>query len=792
MNNLGFGNKGNTFSITSVSKNKSLIMVIYLLLLLGLIIILPLYQYKYIHTWSPSATENKLYIPLVERTPESVLVNLPCNTLKGDTYDWILEFKGGTAFQIFKDQKIGILVGNSSRSESKIYYFDKIESEDSSCNVEVKYTKSTHSVQVSNADFTSTSNLEADLKVEILNNVLINENYADKGISLIIETIPPSDVSETPIRNIIHMNFLIVLIFSISLFVRRFKSSEFKKNLYFLITDKYFYFVTLTLLVLNAVLPQNMDDGWRITESSLLRETGIYNNYIVPSPLPTGRLLALINSVFLSTNSFYLMRLPSVFAIALIWLVSVLTINKLFEGKLNLVLVKKYVSFLVILFSSAFLIGLRAEVYIALLLSLSILVIVYEKQLTKISTFQLLLTFSGLSLAIHQSGLSIAAVCLLYGLLNFKDLFRLPFILNPILLIAISSIGLAIFYTNNAYSIFQSLRIYSSKFDEARIFGDVATLNPLMELERFLNIFSYKHGLFTFASLLLFLSIIFLTYLLINRIIPNSERRLVIFILCSFLAIFLMPSKWAWYYMVYLPLPILGLFFFIVYLNKIKVTIWLTLLTLLTLVSVRNQNLEYNLAPIVNVNLNNFFEVYTLIFQVSAFFLFLFLLVFIVRLLGRFSYISTSLRLFQTLNLLIVSSFLILLGYKITPLLLDSQTNNRWSFIKQNILFNSPNSCGLFSEFGVQYKTVMNSLDDYPYAPCFKPLLFNYGVWDYPEIIFQSFNILDQQRLGYEIKIESSTCINDYSNRYEEICIYRTAKNIVNSSVKSDVKYPQY
>jgi hypothetical protein len=535
-----------------------------------------------------------------------------------------------------------------------------------------------------------------------------------------------------------------------------------------------------------------MDDGWRITESSLLRETGIYNNYIVPSPLPTGRLLALINSVFLSTNSFYLMRLPSVFTIALIWLLSVLTINKLFEGKLNLVLVKKYVSFLVILFSSAFLIGLRGEVYIALLLSLSILVIVYEKQLNKISTFQLLLTFSGLSLAIHQSGLSIAAVCLMYGLLNFKDLFRLPFILNPILLIAISSIGLAIFYANNAYSIFQSLRIYSSKFDEARIFGDVATLNPLMELERFLNIFSYKHGLFTFASLLMFLSIIFLTYLLINRIIPNSERRLVIFILCSFLAIFLMPSKWAWYYMVYLPLPILGLFFFIVYFKKIKVTIWLTLLTLLPMIAVRNQNLEYNLAPIINVNLNNFFKVYTLVFQVSTFFLFLFLLVFIVRLLGRFSYISTSLRLFQTLNLLIVSSFLILLGYKITPLLLDSQTNNRWSFIKQNILFNSPNSCGLFSEFGVQYKTVMNSLDDYPYAPCFKPLLFNYGVWDYPEIIFQSFNILDQQRLGYEIKIESSTCINDYSNRYEEICVYRTAKNIVNSSVKSDVKYPQY
>ncbi len=126
MNNLGFGNKRSTFSLTTVSKNNSIIIVIYLLLLLGLIIILPLYQHKYIHTWSPSATENKLYIPLVERTPESVLVNLPCNTLKGDTYDWILEFKGGTAFQIFKDQKIGILVGNSSRSEVKFIILIKL------------------------------------------------------------------------------------------------------------------------------------------------------------------------------------------------------------------------------------------------------------------------------------------------------------------------------------------------------------------------------------------------------------------------------------------------------------------------------------------------------------------------------------------------------------------------------------------------------------------------------------------------------------------------------------------
>ena len=62
---------------------------------------------------------------MVEQVPESVAISIPCKVLKSDDYDWLLEFRGGTAFQVFKDKNIGVLVGDSTRSTSTIYNFEK-------------------------------------------------------------------------------------------------------------------------------------------------------------------------------------------------------------------------------------------------------------------------------------------------------------------------------------------------------------------------------------------------------------------------------------------------------------------------------------------------------------------------------------------------------------------------------------------------------------------------------------------------------------------------------------------
>ena len=274
------------------------------------------------------------------------------------------------------------------------------------------------------------------------------------------------------------------------------------------------------------------------------------------------------------------MRLPSVLLLLLIWLSSVIAIKKLFENQIKETQIKKYVSFMTVLYSSAFLLGLRGEVYIASLLSLAFLVIIFEEKLSKINTFCTLLVLTAMGISIHQSGLSIAIVCLVYAALNLRKVFTQTLLTNPILIIAICVSGLTIFYTNNLFSMYRSLQLYSNKFDEVRIFGDVATFNPLAEINRLLNVFSYGHGLFTFATLFLFASIVFLAYILSRRVLSKSESSLVLVMLASFLAIFLMPSKWAWYYMIYLPISILGLFFYLVYFLRIKRNFLLILLSI--------------------------------------------------------------------------------------------------------------------------------------------------------------------------------------------------------------------
>jgi hypothetical protein len=765
-----------------VKQTFAISLLIYSLTLLILICLLPLNQKKYTHSWSSSIKENKLYIPLVEQVPENVTINIPCEVVKSDDYDWLLEFRGGTAFQVFKDKNIGVLVGDSTRSTSTIYNFEKSLSLGSDCMLNIQYAKSSHSLQIDQGTSSQKIELSVDARVEILNHILINPNYASEGISLLVETVPPSDVSESNIRKYIHLNFLIIFISYVIFLTNKQRIFSQTKNISRWFVDKYFVLTFIFLITLSLILPQNMDDGWRITEASLLKETGIYNNYIVPSPLPTGRLHAYINSLFLSTNNFALMRLPSVILLLIIWLSSVIAIKKLFGNQIVDTQIKKYVSFIIVLYSSAFLIGLRGEIYIASLLSLSFLVIIFEEKLSKINTFCTLLVLTALAISIHQSGLSVAVACLFYAALNLKKIFTPTLSTNPILIIAICVSGLTIFYTNNLFTMYRSMQLYSSKFDEVRIFGDVATLNPLAEINRLLNVFSYGHGLFTFAALLLFASIVFLAYILSRRVLSKSESYLVLIMLASFLAIFLMPSKWAWYYMIYLPMSILGLFFFLVYFLRIKRNFLLILLPFIPLVSVLTQNLEYELAPIVNINLDIFYIFFRLLFGVIIVLILLFIAFLSIQILFKKSKNINYVDYLKSLNLLYFLIILILVSFKTTPLVLDSLDIDGNSFIKQNISFKSSQSCGIFSELGLQQNTVTNSLDDYPYVPCFKPLLFEDGVWNYPEYIIQSFNILDQQRLGFEIIIEKSTCFTDYSSRYENFCVFKTAENFGGSS----------
>jgi hypothetical protein len=313
-----------------------------------------------------------------------------------------------------------------------------------------------------------------------------------------------------------------------------------------------------------------------------------------------------------------------------------------------------------------------------------------------------------------------------------------------------------------------------------------------MEFKRLMNVFSYQQGLFTFASVLVLISVLFLVYLYFSRITIRTEKYFILLVLCSFVAIFLTPSKWAWYYMSYLPIVIVGLFFLINYFLKLNIHLWLIIIPLILSLSILNQTLQYDFAPIINFDITNFILLFNNLFLLcSVLLLFIFILL-LYKVSGKRSSTQSNIKLFQSSNWIVLFSFSILLLYVISPLVLDYRKNNRWSFINQNLSLNPSSACGLFSDFGVQSHVVIDNLDNYAFFPCFKPLLFEYGVWQYPEFIIQSFNFLDQQRLGDEIIIEASTCVKDNSFRYDEICVYETSDNKVDSSIKSISYSRQY
>ena len=126
---------------------------IYSLILLTFIVALPLNQNRYTHTWFSTKTENRLYIPLVDRVPESVTINVPCEIFQDDNYEWLVEFKGGTAFQLFNDSKIGVVVGNTSRTNTKVYFFDKSLPNEANCLIKVQYLKASHSLHIYQGGF---------------------------------------------------------------------------------------------------------------------------------------------------------------------------------------------------------------------------------------------------------------------------------------------------------------------------------------------------------------------------------------------------------------------------------------------------------------------------------------------------------------------------------------------------------------------------------------------------------------------------------------------------------------
>ena len=749
--------------------------------------LLPLYSSVYVHSWKSSETENRLYIPLVERTPDLISIDIPCTIFDDKIYDWIIEFKGGTAFQIFKDSELGIIVGNLSRTSTTKYQY-RIRSNKDNCVIQIEYIKQDHLILITQNNLTEKVVLSDELVVEVLNSIEVNPKFQDQGITVNLRTAPNSDVKETKVRLFVKYILIALILSSV---IINLKSFNISKISFKILKDKYLIITLSILSFLNIALPPRIDDGWRIVEASLLRATNVYNNYLVPSPLPTGRLLARINGLALSTNYFPAIRSISVIALFFMWIVIYYLLKNIFSSDISLANIKILTSFFILFISTAFFIGLRGEIYISLIFTLGLLLIVLEKSIPKPNLINFLILSAAIALSIHQSGILMIVVLMTYFILNYKFLSLSNIVSSPFFAFTTGLSAIVLFDHNNVFSAFRNSMIYSYKFDQVGIFGDVSTFNPVGEYERFLRVFTYGSNIFTFTVILIFISFL---YLILNQLKINKskeKRDFIYILLISFTSLFIMPSKWAWYYMVFAPVILISFFYYLVNLKKRQIRtsdlLFIPLIFILTL------SVENEIYPLVPSSTLNKFKEPNFFSEFLGFNLQTLILIFALVVFGScFSKFLTNTRLYLYFVLINLSIIFILFLYgSLSPIISGFLNKSGWSYLSQNAPVKNHNSCGMFSEFGKLPSLVTTNLDFFPLFPCSSPLLFRNGIWDYPLNVIQNFNFLDQQRLAYGIKLVERKCF-DFDQPFNDFCLYQSDTQSSNSLSSITILEKQY
>ena len=88
--------------------------------------------------------------------------------------------------------------------------------------------------------------------------------------------------------------------------------------------------------------------------------------------------------------------------------------------------------------------------------------------------------------------------------------------------------------------------------------------------------------------------------------------------------------------------------------------------------------------------------------------------------------------------------------------------------------------CGLFDKdrlinFDIYYQDKFLFSNNYINSPCFKPVDFSRGIWEYPDYVIGEIPVWDQQRLAFRSKIKLVQCFEPINRTYKsdlETCIH--------------------
>lgn len=762
-----------------------------MLLLSILILTLPFTKEVFEYKWTPSKDGLEARLTLINFEPDFFELRVPCE-LVTSTNDWIFEAKGGKALRIsIFENRIDVLLGSKISDKIFPYYFNLNEIKECEF-VYLSFKENTRDLSLRADDVLVQSSLiDKDARFELASYVVWNPLVSRSNVEVSLNTSSNLFLKKSLFREVIdRVVFLIIIIWvfiNLINYIRKIEKVKYRFRF-----DRYDFlslsFLTFLIFGLHTIL----DDGMYLIETQVLRQTNVFTQYLYPVPFPVGDWHFKITSIFLGDNpNFAALRIIPAISLFLIW--KIFCMNWLnFQGSEKKADYLKLFTWAIwAFFAATFLLSLRPEVYVSLIMLLCLVIVRDYFFGNKITSLYLSISLTMIALSLHQTGIVVfflmAPAWLHFIFINkLRGIslrkFSLHFLLGVYILFVNSNVNLLLSKVRD----FEAVNDWPLPFHETLSWNDP----PWAEWKRIEHTFLADSLRFT-AGLIVVFTIILLTVFLKRKHLQllNSEKLFLGSIVIGSAGLAFAPSKWVDHYGALLPLVLVSFVF--LYNNKNKnyflsATVFISSLTIIAL----NKSWVAGGKNIYTIDLNN--RVINTIYYLATdkYFLLVISLLLSTTLIVIFiiSYFKSK---FDLILIFSVSMLAALVVRQTTPTIVDAAIGtDGWAMNRQIAasLTKSDYLCGVFSKESLvslnidqDAKFAFATPQDYVIYPCLRPTPIESGIWIFPDYSVGNLHRWDQQRLMNRMNAETIYCFDSsprISSNNFDACIYKWTSEI--------------
>lgn len=755
------------------------------MLIVGILFFVPLFsptKYNSNDFEVSNSISNSVHLSMLRDHDIDLKLRFPCD-IGLNKSNWIAEFFGGPAFRVeASPSAINLLVGHKDSQRIKVISFNRNSLEsNNNCFESILYSHIDKSFTYLSDEDKSTKKISSPYKIQIDRVVVINPELKQYDIKINIHS--KSDIS----TNIV-LKFTLILLSIIGFpFFYREKMNIKLKAIPKKLSRASNLLFTLSIILLSLITLPRGDDGWYLLMNKYFNLTKIFDNYVFPSPRPSGYLHNYINSILSLNNTILSTRYLTIFFTIpiyfFVWRIrKKLSTSNWGDSKSTFMIV--FTSILLLFVAS--LNSLRPEVVITLLYILILHLIITMNKDNLFFYSAVIIALIGLGLSTHQQAtiLLFAALPIFLKIRNYDLKYTFD---NVFALLHGSSIAIQFIFING--NIFWLLNSINRFTEAANIASPGRFLNNYPIYAEWIRPYHlYFSGLSTqpqiFMGTLLFVSSIFLVFISLKLFKSQSLKYSPVHFLAMSAALapiglLLSPIKWSWYYAP-LYLNILISYLILnnpkVYKNSIRniygqISIVGFSAALAFTYDWRPNDFNW---PLRSISIEDLNTNYWFIFGSPKSGL-VWVVITALVLITVFRFRNRSFAYISRINSIFIIFIISLLGFiHITPPVVDAIKNpHEWTFVKQSVvgLWDKDVRCGLASTIKDEKtgKSIQQLLDEnnwsvvsmpaqFMFIPCARPVSTEAGSWLMPDVSFGGITVYDQQRLAIMTDITILGC----------------------------------